>query len=129
MKNLLHTLHIAEICVLWNLYVKKEGVMVLGNLKTVDCEALTTHLTPLIREFVDDCQQQNYTIDEVMKKDLKFLRNWEADCEVITRDLLITLNDISNITRKLAKDTCILHSNHAQTLYMGAEKHGQGVAL
>lgn len=95
--------------------MKKEGVVVHVGLKIEDRGA---HLMPMIREFVDDCLRQNYTIHQVMKKHLKFLRNWEADCKVITWDLFITPKDIRNIARKQAKETWMLHLNNAQSVRM-----------
>lgn len=61
-KILLHPLHIAELCVLKERHVNKHGVGVHSRLKLGDRGAFSTHLSVVIRNFVDDCLHKNYTV-------------------------------------------------------------------
>ena len=122
-KVLLHAPHIAEVCVIEAQHVNKDGVVVHGGMKTGDRGCFAARLSPTIRKFVDDCLHEGYTVHQVMKKHLKFLRKWEADGGVITRDLLITPKDVRNIARKHAKETYMLDSNDAQSVRMWVQKN------
>lgn len=122
-KIMLHAPHIVELCVHEERHINKDGVVVHGGLKVGDRGAISAHLSPIIRKFVDDCLRENYTVHQIMKKHLKFLRKWQADGNVITRDLLITPKDIRNISRKLARETWMLHPNDAQSVRMWVQKN------
>lgn len=122
-KVLLHTPHLAEVCVIEAQHVNKDGVVVHGGMKVGDRGCYAARLSPTIRKFVDDCLHEGYTVHQVMKKHLKFLRKWEADGGVITRDMLITPKDVRNIARKHAKETYMLHSNDAQSVRMWVQRN------
>lgn len=57
-KILLHAPHIAELCVLEDCHVNKDGVVVHGGLKLGDRGAFSAHLSLVIRTFVDDCLRE-----------------------------------------------------------------------
>ena len=122
-KILLHAPHIAEVCVIEAQHVNKAGVVVHGGMKLGDRGCFAARLSPTIRKFVDDCLHEGYTVHQIMKKHLKFLRKWEADGGVITRDLLITPKDVRNIARKHAKETYMLDENDAQSVRMWVQRN------
>lgn len=122
-KVLLHAPHITELSIIEPRHVNDEGLIVHGGMKVGDRAAFSAHLSPIVKSFVDDCLREGYTGHQVMKKHLKFLRNWEADGKIITRDLLITPRDIRNISRKHAKETYMLHPNDAQSVRMWVQRN------
>jgi hypothetical protein len=119
----LHAPHISEICIFEFKHVNKDGLVVHGGMKFDDRGAFSAHLTPIVKIFIDGCLHEGYTVHQIMKKHLKFLRKWKADGKGITRDLLITPKDIRNIARKLAKETYMLHPNDAQSVRMWVQKN------
>ena len=122
-KSLLHAPHISEIYIFEFNHVNKDGLVVHGGMKFGDRAAFSVHLSPIVKEFIDGCLHEGYTVHQIMKKHLKFLRKWEVDGKEITRDLLITPKDIRNIARKLAKETYMLHPNNAQSVRMWVQKN------
>jgi hypothetical protein len=113
---MLHAPHIVELRVHKERDINKEGVVVHGELKVGDRGAISAHLSPIIRKFVDNCLRENYIVHQIMKKHLKFLQKWSADGNVITRSLLITPKDIHNISWKLTMETWMLHPNDVQNV-------------
>ena len=113
MKNLLHAPQILEICIFEFKHLDNDGLMVHGGMKVGDHGTFSTHLSLIVKEFIDRCLHEGYTVHQIMKKHLKFLWKWEARDKEITRDLFITPKDIRNIARKLTKETYMLHPNNA----------------
>ena len=55
MKSLLHAPHISEICIFQSKHVNKDGLVVHGGMKAGDRGAFSAHLSPIVKEFVDEC--------------------------------------------------------------------------
>ena len=88
-----------------------------------DHGAFLANLSRIVKEFTDGSLHKGYIVHQIMKKHLKFIRNWEADGKEITRYLLITPKNILNIVYKLAKETYMLHPNDTQSVRMWVQKN------
>lgn len=92
----------SEICIIEEKHVNRDGLVVHGGMKSGDCSAFSAHLSPEIRAFVEECLRCKDSSNQIMKKHLELLKQYQAYGRDITRDLLLTTKDIRNISGKLA---------------------------
>lgn len=122
-KTLLYAPHVSEICIIQEKHVNQDGLVVHGGMKCGDRSAFSAHLSPEIRTFVEECLRRKDSSNQIMKKHLEILKQYQADGRDITRDLLLTTKDIRNISGKLAQETYMLHKNDAQSVRMWVERN------
>ena len=96
-------------------------------MKYGDRSAFSAHLSPEIRAFVEDCLRRKDTANQIMKKHLELLKQYQAEGKDITRDLFLTTKDIRNISGKLAQETYMLEKNDAKSVRMWVERNPEKV--
>ena len=126
-KTFLHLSHVSEICIIQEKHVNCDGLVVHGGMKVGDRSAFSAHLSPEIRSFVEECLRRKDTSNQIMKKHLDLLKQYQAKGREITRDLLLTTKDIRNISGKLAQESYMLHKNDAQSVRMWVQKNSDKV--
>lgn len=126
-KTFLHLSHVSEICIIQEKHVNCDGLVVHGGMKVGDRSAFSAHLSPEIRSFVEECLRRKDTSNQIMKKHLDLLKQYQAEGKEITRDLLLTTKDIRNISGKLAQESYMLHKNDAQSVRMWVQRNSDKV--
>lgn len=129
-KDFLHAPYICELCMFITIHVNKDGCMVYRGMKVDNLSTFSAHLSPIINESIYSCLNKDYHVQQIMKKNLKFLHNQKAGDMVITRDMLLTLKDIRNISPMLARETYMLYAKRrSKCAYMGAKESRKCVLL
>ena len=126
-KTLLYASHVTKLCIIQEKHVNRDGLVVHGGMKSGDRSAFSAHLSPKIRTFVEECLRRKDSSNQIMKKHLDLLKQYQAAGRDITRDLLLTTKDIRNIFGKLAQETYMLHKNDAQSVRMWVERNPEKV--
>ena len=126
-KSLLYLPHVSEICIIQEKHVNCDGLVVHGGMKIGDRSAFSAHLSPEIRLFVEECLRRKDTPNQIMRKHIDLLKQWQAEGKDLTRDLLLTTKDICNISGKLAQETYMLHKNDAQSVRMWVQRNPEKI--
>jgi hypothetical protein len=126
-KQLLHAPHITQVAIISNDHVNRDGLRVHGEPRAGDRCAHSAHLSDEVRLWVADSLRRPMTPSQIMAKHYRFLREVIERGEEVTRDMMITAQDIRNIAKEIAMETYMLHPNDAQSVRMWRQRHPESV--
>ena len=107
--------------------MNSDGLVVHERMNLGDRSTFSAHLSPEIRAFVEECLRRKDTPNQIMRKHLDLLKQWQAHGRDLTRDLLLTTKDIRNISGKLAQEAYMLHKNDAKSVRMWVQRNSDMV--